>query len=35
MMLNHKDMFQDIFLLPLPAQQLLMNFHLLENAYTL
>lgn len=35
MMLNHKDMTQEIFLLSIPAQQLRINLHLLEDAYTL
>lgn len=35
MMLNHKDMIREVFLLPIPAEQLLTNLRLLENAYTL
>lgn len=34
-MLNHKDMILEVFLLPILAQQLFINLYLLENACTL
>lgn len=34
MTLNHKDMILEVFLLPILAQQLLINLYMLGNAYT-
>ena len=35
MLLNHKDVTQEVFRLPIPAQQLRINLLLRETTYTL